>query len=131
MLELVRESTASRAPVHPTSVHVDDHAWGLDEPLQAIWGAIRHLFPAHAMVNQVDHGCLLVSWSLRARRRGTHFAAPIIIRVDSGLLLALWTCDAEEREQIADIQVETVSDALAGYDPHSRVPTCGVIVLGA
>lgn len=128
MLELVREHTASRtrAPVHVN----DDDGWGLDKPHQALWDAVRHLFPPEAMVDQVDHGCLLISWPLRSLRGSTHFAAPIVIRVASGLLLALWTCGRMERREIASLQVETVKQALSAYDPYSRMPTCGVIELG-
>ena len=128
MLELVREHTAARALA---KAEREDEASRLDEPHRAVWDAIGHLFPAHAMANQVDHGCLLVSWSLRDGRRAcTHFAAPIIIRIGPGLMLALWTCGREERREIAALQAETVREALTGYDPHSRVPTCGVIQLG-
>ena len=128
MLELVREHTAARTLARPER---EDEAWRLDEPHRAVWDAIRHLFPTHAMANQVDHGCLLVSWTLRDGRRAcTHFAAPVMIRIGPGLLLALWTCGREERREIAALQAETVRDALAGYDPHSRIPTCGVIQLG-
>ena len=103
----------------------------LDDAHGAIWQAVRHLFPEHAMVDQADYGCIVVSWKLRdPMRRGTQFAAPVMIRVEPGLLLALWTCDGESRREIAHLQVEAVSNALAGYEPRSRVPSCGVIVLG-
>jgi len=128
MLELVREHTQARTIAR--HVHVDE-AWDLDEPHRAVWEAIRRLFPAHAMVDQVDHGCLLVSWTLRDGRRAcTQFAAPVMVRLGAGLLLALWTCGAEARGEIAQAQVDPVREALAGYDPHSRIPTCGVIHLG-
>jgi hypothetical protein len=82
-------------------------------------------------VDQADHGCMVVSWKLREpMRKGTHFAAPVMIRIEPGLLLALWTCDGESRRDIAQLQVETVRNALATYEPRSRVPSCGVILLG-
>ena len=128
MLELVREHTTARTLARHER---DDIARRLDEPHGAVWDAIRHLFPAHAMVDQVDHGCLLVSWSLRDGRRAcTHFAAPVMVRIGPGLMLALWTCADGERGEIAALQAEAVREALAGYDPHSRIPTCGVILLG-
>jgi hypothetical protein len=106
----------------------------LDEPQQAVWQAIRHLFPADAMVDQTDYGYMLVSWPLEGRqqggRRGSHFAAPIVIRLEPGLMLALWTCDPAERDAIAREQEPVVRQHLTGYDAHARVPTCGVIVLG-
>jgi hypothetical protein len=112
----------------------DAGASELDEPHRAIWRAIRHLFPAQAMVDQTDYGCMVVSWPLRSGRRGgraaVHFAAPIVIRLEPGLMLALWTCDPAERDQIAREQEPVVREHLAAYDPHARVPTCGVIVLG-
>lgn len=103
----------------------------LDEVHDAVWQALRPLFPRNAMVDQTDYGSLLVSWELQgSRRKGTHFAAPVMIRIGPGLLVALWTCDGEDRHDIAQHQVETVRDALAAYDPHSRIPSCGVIQLG-
>ena len=107
-------------------------AWDdLDEAHAAVWDAIRHLFPAHAMVDQTDYGCLVVSWSLKGpRSASTHFAAPVIIRIDPCLLLALWTCDEESRNDIAQLQAPVVEAALDTYDPYSRVPRCGVILLG-
>jgi hypothetical protein len=83
------------------------------------------------MVNQVDHDLLLVSWSLRDGRHAcSHFSAPVLIRIGSGLLVALGTCERQERRRIAALQLETVQEALFDYDAHSRVPTCGVITLG-
>jgi hypothetical protein len=107
-------------------------AWDdLDDAHAAVWEAIRPLFPAHAMADQTDYGVLLISWSMQGgRRTGTHFAAPVIIRIDPGLLVALWTCDDESRREIAALQVDEVKAQLAGYDPRSRVPHCGVVVLG-
>jgi hypothetical protein len=123
MLELVRTRT-ERAVARIVS-------WDLDEPHEAVWQGIRHLFPAHATPTQADCGILLVSWTLRDGRRAcTQWAAPILIRIEPGLLLALWTCDPEERVAIACLQADTVRDGLDDYDPHSRMPTCGVIVLG-
>jgi hypothetical protein len=104
----------------------------LDEPHRAVWGALRHLFPAHAMVDQVDYGLLLVSWQLSGYRcESAQLAAPIMIRIEAGLLLALWTCEPQERDAIAREQEDVVRAHLDGYDPRSRVPTCGVIVLGS
>lgn len=123
MLELVRTRTDRRA--------ARTEEWELDEPHAALWQGIRHLFPPHATPTQADCGYMMVSWTLRDGRRAcTHWAAPIIIRIESGLLLALWTCDPEDRIAIACVQADTVREALYGYDPHSRMPTCGVIVLG-
>jgi hypothetical protein len=131
-IEMVRaKSRVVRPPPMPAR---DAGASELDEPHRAIWQAIRHLFPAHAMVDQTDYGCMLVSWLLvsvrRDGRRCRHFAAPVVIRLQPGLMLALWTCDPAERDEIAHEQVPVVREHLAGYDPHARVPTCGVIVLG-
>jgi hypothetical protein len=103
----------------------------LDEPHAAVWDAVRHLFPAHADVTQANHGCMVITWLVRdPQRRSTHYAAPLIIRIEPGLLLALWTCGATERRAIAGLQEETVREAIAQYDPHSRIPTCDMIVLG-
>lgn len=125
MLELVRSHTSPRIARYEAAR--DD----LDEAHDAVWQAVRHLFPSNAMVDQVDYGCLLVSWALGGRRRGTaHFAAPIMIRIEPNLLLALWTCGAEGRREIAAMQVPVVEQALESYDPHSRVPRCGVVILG-
>lgn len=124
MQDLVRTRTARR-------VGRDSATGDLDDPHLAVWQAVRYLFPLHAVATQTDHGCMLVSWTLRDGRRAcAHWAAPVIIRIESGLLLALWTCDPEDRIAIAALQAETVREALYRYDPHSRVPTCGVIVLG-
>lgn len=124
MQDLVRSRTAHRAERHtPTR--------DLDDPHVAVWQAIRHLFPLHACATQTGYGGMIVSWTLRDGRLAcTQWAAPVMIRIEPGLLLALWGSDAEDRETIAALQAETVRDALAGYDPHSRVPSCGVIVLG-
>ena len=128
MLELVRSPTL---PTPPRIARYEP-AWDeLDEAHAAIWDAVRHLFPEHAMVDQADYGCLVVSWAIgKGRRSGTHFAAPVMIRIDPGLLLALWTCDEESRRDIANLQVDAVREALDSYDPHSRIPSCGVILLG-
>ncbi|MEJ6023171.1 hypothetical protein [Ramlibacter sp. PS4R-6] len=125
MLELVRSSPQPRIARY-------DPAWDdLDEAHAAVWDAVRHLFPAHAMVDQADYGCLVVSWLLReGARRASHFAAPVVIRIEPGLLLALWTCDEESRRDIASLQAAIVEEALDSYDPHSRETRCGVIVLG-
>lgn len=125
MLELVRSHLSPRI-ARPDPARED-----LDEAHDAVWQAVRHLFPEHAMVDQVDYGCLLVSWALRGPRRGaSHFAAPVMIRIEPNLLLALWTCDAQSRRDIASLQAPLVEEALAAYDPFSRVPRCGVVVLG-
>jgi hypothetical protein len=125
MLELVRTRAEPRRVVR------EEPDRAIDEPHAAVWDAIRHFFPAHAMVTQTDYGYMLVSWSLRGdRRASTHFAAPIVIRIEPGLLLALWTCDPEDRESIAREQAECVREQLAGYDPRARVPTCGVVIIG-
>jgi hypothetical protein len=125
MLELVRSHNEARLARSQAQ-------WEeLDEVHAAIWQAIRHLFPARAMVDQTDYGLLVVSWPLREpRRTSSHFAAPVMIRIEPGLLLALWTCDGDGRRDIANLQARIVEDGLEAYDPHSRVPRCGVIVLG-
>jgi hypothetical protein len=124
MQDLVRARTAHRP-------ERDAAAWDLDDPHVAVWQSIRHLFPRHACATQTDYGCMLVSWTLRdGKVASTQWAAPIIIRMQQGLLLALWTCEAEDRIAIAALQAEAVREALYDYNPHSRVPTCGVIVLG-
>lgn len=109
-----------------------DVGWDeLDVAHAAIWDAISELFPAHAMVDQTDYGCLVISWSIRkGGRGGTHFAAPVIIRITPGLLVALWTSDDEGRRSIAQAQAQVVDEALRLYEPTSRVPSCGVITLG-
>lgn len=123
--ELVRTS-ARYGPV-PLADDVE-----LDEPHRAVWRAVRHLFPAHAMVDQVDYALLLVSWQLRGSRADSaQLAAPVMIRIEAGLLLALWTCDPQERDVIANDLEDVVRTHLDDYDPRSRVPTCGVIVLGS
>jgi len=102
----------------------------LDEAHLAVWQAIRHLFPPRATVTQTDYGRLMVSWKIDALL-GTHFAAPVLIRIEPGLLLVLWTCDdIEERDAIAEGLEQVVAAHLAGYDPASRIPTCDVIALG-
>jgi hypothetical protein len=132
MLELARPHTPtyvapSAAHAAPAAAARDD----LDEAHAAVWEAIRHLFPASAMVDQADYGCLLVSWTVRDPvRRTKHFAAPVIVRIEQGLLLALWTSDDDARREIASFLALDVAEALQDYDPHSRVPRCGVIVLG-
>lgn len=133
MLEVVRSHMQPQPqPLQQTRIARYEAAWDdLDEAHAAIWDAVSHLFPPHAMVDQTDYGCLVVSWSLReGGRHGTHFAAPVIIRIAPGLLLALWTCDEESRGDIAQLQVETVSEALEDYDPYSRIATRGAIELG-
>jgi hypothetical protein len=102
----------------------------LDEAHLAVWEAIRHLFPSRAIVNQTDDGWLMVTWAIEGLL-ASHFAAPVMIRIQPGLLLALWTCDdADDRDAIARSLELVVAAHLAGYDPASRIPTCGVIVLG-
>jgi hypothetical protein len=123
MLELVRSNAPRYSPRY-------EPAWDdLDEAHAAVWDAIRPLFPPQAMADQTDYGVLVVSWQIRGRR-SSHFAAPVIVRIDPGLLVALWTCDEESRREIAMLQVDAVREALDGYDPHSRIPTCGVVQLG-
>jgi hypothetical protein len=125
MLEMVRMRAE---PPHAVR---EEPEWAMDEPHAAVWEAIRPLFPLRAMATQTDYGYMVVSWPLRRdRRASTHFAAPVVIRIEPGLLLALWTCDPDERDSIAREQVETVREQLESYDPHARVPTCGVIVIG-
>ena len=124
MQDLVRSRTARRAERNTL-------AWGLDDPHAAVWHAIRHLFPLHACATPTGYGGMMVSWTLRDGRLAcTQWAAPVMIRIEPGLLLALWTCDPEDRIAIAALQTDAVREALYGYDPHSRVPSCGVIVLG-
>ena len=101
----------------------------LDEAHLAVWDAVRHLFPAHAIVCQTDHGRLMVTWAIEGLT-STHFAAPVLMRIEPGLLLALWTCEPDERELITMEFEPVVRAQLANHDPQSRVPTCGVIVLG-
>ena len=123
MLELVRTRT-DRAVARIAS-------WDLDDPHEAVWQGIRLLFPPHATPTQADCGILMVSRTLRDGRRAcTQWAAPILIRIEAGLLLALWTCDPDERIAIACLQAETVREGLSEYDPHSRRPTGAVIALG-
>jgi hypothetical protein len=133
MLELVRSNTKTRVPP-PMAAGATGHdaTWDdVDDAHGAVWQAVRHLFPANAMVDQVGYGCLLVAWQLRhPSRRSWSFAAPVMIRIAPGLLVALWTSDGPGRRDLAELQAEVVSDALATYDPHSRVPTCDVIRLG-
>jgi hypothetical protein len=125
MVELVGTDPQQRAARREPAL--DD----LDDAHAIVWQAIRHLFPGRAMVDQTDYGCLLVSWTLRGARPGSrHFAAPVIIRIETGLLLALWTCDAASRADIADLVAADVAEALQSYDPRSREPRCGVILLG-
>lgn len=101
----------------------------LDDAHAAVWEAVRHLFPTHAIASQTDYGRLMVSWEIEGLTC-THFAAPVLMRVEPGLLLALWTCKPDERE-IITMEFEPIVRAhLAGYDPVSRVPTCRVVVLG-
>lgn len=102
----------------------------LDEAHVAVWEAIARLFPRRALVTQTDYGLLMVTWKIESRAGGTQFAAPILIRVEPGLLLALWTCEAEDRAAIVEDLEAVVADHLAGYDPYSRIPSCGVITLG-
>jgi hypothetical protein len=133
MLQLVRTIAEPRlGPPQPKPIPAARPQWDdLDEAHAALWDALHHLFPSHANVTQTDYGCLMVSWLVRDAKRGcTHYAAPVIIRIEAGLLLALWTCGEEDRRMIAQLQEAEVAAALAGYDPHSRIPTCGVIVLG-
>ena len=129
MLELVQSPSLS---LSPPRIARFEPAWDdLDEAHAAVWDAIRHLFPRHAMVDQADYGCLVVSWSLgKGRKSAAHYAAPVIIRIATGLLLALWTCDEDSRRDIANLQADCVREALVSYDPHSRVTRCGVIALG-
>lgn len=130
---MLLDTVRSRAARRPAPLPEADTS-ALDEPLRAVWRAVSHLFPAHAMVDQADCGCLVVSWLLHGEghrtQHGSHFAAPVILRLQPGLLLALWTCDPALREEIAREQEPIVREQLAGYEPRSRVPTCGVIVLG-
>lgn len=109
----------------------DEAASGLDEAHASVWDAVRQLFPAHAMVDQTDAGFLVVSWTLKGSGRGgTVFATPIMLRIDTGLLLALWTTSGIERRAIAGLQLSKVREALAGYDARERQSPLGVIVLG-
>ena len=124
MQDLVRSRIAHRAERNA-------FAWDAGDPHAAVWQAIRPLFPLHACATPTGYGAMVVSWTLRDGRLAcTQWAAPVIIRIEPGLLLALWTSEPDDRMAIAALQVETVREALYGYDPHSRVPSCGVIVLG-
>jgi len=104
--------------------------WDLDEPHAAMWQALRNFFPSHAIPTQTDCGYMMVSWKLHDSFPSSSWAAPIMIRIRPGLLLALWTCDPEARIDIACAEAESVHEALYDYDPHSRVSTCDVIELG-
>ena len=115
----------------PAALEIDDAPPTLDEAHLAVWEAIRHLFPAHAMVDQTGHGYLLVAWTIAGRRPGSHhYAAPVILHIDAGLLLALWTTGPIERKAIARLQERTVRAALEDYEATSRVHSIGVVELG-
>lgn len=129
---MLETSTARLRAEFPPPLDADDASPGLDDAHLAVWDAVRHLFPAHAMVDQTGHGYLLVSWTMPGRRPGaTYYAAPVILRIDAGLLLALWTTGPVERKAIARLQERTVRQALADHEPSSRVPTLGVVELGS
>jgi hypothetical protein len=118
------------APMPPHAIDPRRPA-GLDAAHAAVWDAISHLFPPHAMVNQTDEGYLVISWTLPgALGRCARFAAPLMIRIEPALLLALWTTDVIERKAIARLQARVVRRELTEYDPLARIPTARVIVLG-
>jgi len=103
----------------------------LDDAHAALWHAVRHLFPAHAMVDQTGDGQLLISWTIAGATAGSLLlATPVMIRIEPGLLFALWTGDFIERRALARLQERTVRAALAGHDPLARIPTTPLIVLG-
>jgi len=120
----------STAPVLRQVDKVQNSA-AMDAADAAVWDAIRHLFPPHAMVDQTDDGGMVISWTLHETRgRSARFAAPLLIRIEPALLLALWTPDLIERKTIARLQARVVRRELTGYDPLARIPTARVIVLG-
>jgi len=125
MLELARERIEARRASR------EDNETSMDEPHAAIWQAVRHLFPRSAVVTQTDHDCMMITWLLeRDFDSCARFAAPVMIRLLPGLLLALWTCDPDERHAIAMEQEFDVSEQLADYDANTRTPRYGMVVLG-
>lgn len=123
-----RSGGAAKAVLEQDDAH---GALDLDDAHGAVWAAISHLFPPNAMVDQAGDGYMVISWALPgARGRTLQFAAPVMIRLEPALLLALWTPNLLERRSIARLQARIVREELAAYEPLARIPTAPVIVLG-
>ncbi|MES3000235.1 MAG: STAS/SEC14 domain-containing protein [Pseudomonadota bacterium] len=103
----------------------------MDVAREAIWEAVRHLFPKHAQAIQLPNGALVISWAV-ARHAGaaTEMATPITVRLEPELERSLQTADDEQRRRIAVTQEPEFRAGLMGYDPFTEVPRARVIVLG-
>lgn len=123
MLQAILDTLARRPPPHRI---VD-----LDAARMLLWKAIQHLFPAHAEVTQTDNGAIAITWAMRSEGSGRRgFSAPILIRPEPGLILALWTSAPADRQRIAEMQEMDVRLGLFGYEPDETLPRARVIVLG-
>jgi hypothetical protein len=103
----------------------------VDEIRSVFWETFRHLFPPHAKVVQTESGAITISWTMAGDpyAQSTH-AAPITIRFEEDLLLAMRTSGAEQRKKIAARQEPVLRAGMIVYDPYAAVPKARVIVLG-
>jgi hypothetical protein len=74
----------------------------LDDVRAAFWQAYRHLFPPHALAAQTGAGAIVISWSVADDPHALHpYAAPVVLRFDTGLLERMAQADADERSRLA------------------------------
>lgn len=119
------ERGASTGGQHTPGIHA------LDSVRAAVWQAYRHLFPPHSRAAQTDQGSIVISWSTRGDPDASHpYAAPVLLRLDEGLLQQLRNSDAVERKALAARHEPALRVGLRGYDPFVREPKARVVVLG-
>lgn len=103
----------------------------LDNVRSVFWHAYRHLFPAHSLVAQTRKGSLVISWSVVDDPHAHHpYAAPVVLRFDPDLLVAMARADARNRIRIALKHEPTLREGLRGYDPFTRFPNARIIHIG-
>ncbi|MBI2772243.1 MAG: STAS/SEC14 domain-containing protein [Burkholderiales bacterium] len=102
-----------------------------DPACDAIWSAVRHLFPLHAQAIQLPNGTLAISWAITNTPGAVYdMATPITVRLEPALEQSMREADAEGRKQLALQQEAAFRAGLMGYDPYTSVPKARVIVLG-
>ncbi|TWO72420.1 hypothetical protein FN976_06885 [Caenimonas sedimenti] len=103
----------------------------LDGVRAVFWQAYRHLFPPHSLAGQTPNGSIVISWSVVDDPHASHpYAAPVLLRLDEGLVDLMASSDAGQRRRIAQTHEPTLREGLRGYDPFARIPNARVVSLG-
>ena len=112
---------------HPPTLRVGT----LDSIRAVFWEAYRHLFPPHSVSAQTRHGSLVISWSITDEPDARYpYAAPVVLRFEEDLLVAMAKADLRQRLRIAQNHEPTLREGMRGYDPFSRFPNARVVTIG-